>query len=118
MGHKTADFLATLYALEAIETIPKEPLSKICVNTDSFAIIKAMGSLLKHWSENNYRQFTDPTKTLQNLDIMIRLNALMRSNSKIQFRWKYAPSDCRIPLMDLAVKLAKSGKSSMKFNQI
>lgn len=68
-----------------------------------------MGHHLKIWSENNYHSLVDPSKTLENLEIVMKLNKLMRSNSNVLFRWKYAPSDCLIPLMDEAVKLAKIG---------
>lgn len=71
--------------------------------------MKAMGTYLKMWSENNYRSISDPTKSMLNLELLLKLNKLMRSNSNVLFRWKYTPSDCNIPLMDEATKLAKMG---------
>lgn len=108
---KQTEHHANIYAAaRALQSLPKDLFKKVCICTDSMRVVQAMSRLLPQWSENDYRLLSDPTRRCENLPTLHALNEYVRLNP-FTYRFKYTPSDCNIPMMVIATKLAKSAAS-------
>lgn len=106
IGKQTEHHASIYAAAEALKSLPKGLFTKVCICTDSTYVVHAMSRLLPQWSENNYRMLSDPMRRCENLPTLEFINEYVRLNP-FTYRFKYTPSDCYIPMMICAMKLAK-----------
>lgn len=106
-----------MYALvQAFKTMPMNLFEKVCICTDEMHLVSVMSELMPKWEANNFRTLTEPSRRLQNLNLIMFLNEFVRVN-QFTYRFKFTPNDCFIPAMTNAEKLARQGADMPSTNK-
>lgn len=102
---------AGLYACaKMLESLPTDSFKKICICTPEFSLMSTVARSMPKYAENNYYMLANPTRRCRNVQTLKKLNAYIRLHP-FTYRMKYTPTDCGIPMMKIASKLAIAGAS-------
>lgn len=94
-------------AMKAIEIAAQLGILKLCINSDSLYVIKAVTQWRHQWKLADWK-LTKGTK-VQNEDLFKELEVLLKSNKQMNRIWNYTPGHRGIFGNEMADKLAKAG---------
>jgi hypothetical protein len=97
---------ARLYGfLQVLRTLPKDLFKKVCIGLDDLKLTTFLSSNLHSMSENAFHS-TYTGRLNKDLETNMEINTLLRTRTDLTFRLQYVPSNCCIPLIKHARKMA------------
>lgn len=102
-------------ATRAITDAAASQVPKLCINSDSHFVIKAITEWIKGWKSRGWKK-ADGQPVLNEVDFRA-LDRAIQENPQMKIKWQYVPAHKGIRGNERADELAKSGAQQYKLEK-
>lgn len=102
-------------ATKAITDAAASEVTKLCINSDSHLVIKAITEWIKGWKSRGWRK-ADGQPVLNEVDFRA-LDRAIQENPQLKIKWQYVPAHKGIRGNERADEFAKQGAQMYKLER-
>lgn len=97
-------------ATKAITLAANNNIKRLCINSDSHFVIKAVTEWMANWKKKNWKLSNGGA--VKNEQDFKQLDSVMKNNAFMKIKWKYVPAHTGILGNERADELARQGAQS------